>query len=119
MVLTLTFCFLASSWRAFRADSSNLNEAVAVFGLKLCSATVGICHVISLPNVSSGTLERSPYPIASERKKYLVSICKRVLIDLSDQTMETSQQSRSPLTPAKSAGRMRDYLRRIRSRLHR
>ena len=49
MVLTLTFCFLASSWRASSADSSNLNEAVAVFGLKLYSTTVWICHVISLP----------------------------------------------------------------------
>jgi len=55
-VLTLTFCFLASSWSASSADSSNLNEAVAVFGLKLGSATVQICHVISLPNVSSETL---------------------------------------------------------------
>jgi hypothetical protein len=32
-----------------RADSSNLNDAVAVFGLKLNSASVWICHVISLP----------------------------------------------------------------------
>jgi len=57
MVLTLTFCFLASSWRALRADASNLNEAVAVFGLKLGSAPVRTCHVISLHKVSSGTLE--------------------------------------------------------------
>jgi len=48
MVLTLTFCFLASSWRVFRADSSNLNEAVAVFGLNLYSASVRAYHVISL-----------------------------------------------------------------------
>jgi hypothetical protein len=49
MVLTLTFCFLASSWRALRADSSSLNEAVAVFGLVLYSASVQTYRVISLP----------------------------------------------------------------------
>src|SRR5438552_14068000 len=31
-VLTLTFCFFASSLRASSAESSNLNDAVAVFG---------------------------------------------------------------------------------------
>ena len=49
MVLTLMCCFLASSWRASSADSFSLNEAVAVFGLKLKSRTVWIGYVISLP----------------------------------------------------------------------
>ena len=76
MVLTLTFRFLASSWRALRADWSNLNEAVAVFGLKSGSAPVRISHVISLPNVSSVTPEQSSLSVAFERKKYLAYICK-------------------------------------------
>ena len=85
MVFTLTFRFLASSWRALRADSSNLNEAVSVFGLKLGSAPVRICHVISLPNISLETLDRSSLSIACEHRKYIVSICKHVHIAFSDQ----------------------------------
>lgn len=48
MVLTLTFCFLESSWRTLRADSSSLNDAVVVLGLKGRSPFVRVRRFISL-----------------------------------------------------------------------
>jgi len=52
MVLTLTFCLLASSWRALRAASSSLNEAVAVFGLTLIQRPGGFTMLLVCPNVT-------------------------------------------------------------------
>ena len=61
MVLTLMFCFLASSWRALRADSSNLNEAVAVFGLTLFQQPRGFALLLACPMSHQGHLSEAHF----------------------------------------------------------
>ena len=111
MVLTLTFCFLASSWRALRADSSSLNEAVAVFGLVLYSASVQTYHVISLPQRLITDAGEEPLFDCIRTQKIPSLYMQAVPIDSSDQdgnksasesTRNTSQIGRSNqgLSPA-------------------